>query len=346
MIFSFYAPFLFTRKSPVEGLNFSQTGQIGDTIGGIMNPFIAICGVIVTGLAFYMQYNANKIQIEIFRKEFDNQLIESKLQKFESQFYEMLRLHKENVNEIKLDTISYLQKTGDFNIDKGAPDFIKTRIDRQDNGRECFKLFADELRIYNEVVKKAKGSFDFGKAYDLFWKGLNGLSNADNIYIKAIETNSNHNETFLFENNSPNTNFLSSIGLGNIIVNYELFKGHENELGHYYRHLFHTVKFVANQSDDFINYQKKRDYLRLLRAQLSNYEQVMLFYNYLAYAKQWEDSQNKFFSDYRMIHNLYDNLLMDDSYFHEKLKEIEVKQKEVKIINNRIDDYIFEYQGW
>lgn len=322
LMFSFISPFLFTRLSATQDFDFSNTGEIGDTLGGIMNPFIAICGVIVTGLAFYMQYNANRIQVKSFKKEFETQTFENKLQKFESQFYEMLRLHKENVNEIKLETISYLQKKGEFNLEKESHDFIKTRIDGQVNGRECFKFFADELRICNEVVKKATGSIGFGKAYDLFWKGLNGLSNADQVYIKAIEVNSNHNETFLFENDFPNTNFLSSLGLGNVIVNYELFKGHENELGHYYRHLFHTVKFVANQPEDFINYEKKRDYLRLLRAQLSNYEQVMLFYNYLAYATQWENSKNKFFSDYRMIHNLYDNLLMNDSYFHEKLKEI------------------------
>ena len=35
------------------------TGFAGDTIGGLMNPFIALAGVIVTGLAFYMQYKAN-----------------------------------------------------------------------------------------------------------------------------------------------------------------------------------------------------------------------------------------------------------------------------------------------
>ena len=39
-----------------------------------MNPFIAIAGVIVTGLAFYMQYLANKIQVENFEKTQKDQL--------------------------------------------------------------------------------------------------------------------------------------------------------------------------------------------------------------------------------------------------------------------------------
>ena len=63
ILFSFFAPSIFTKHS-----SFADTGQIGDTIGGLMNPFIAIAGVIVTGLAFYMQYLANKIQVENFEK--------------------------------------------------------------------------------------------------------------------------------------------------------------------------------------------------------------------------------------------------------------------------------------
>ena len=88
------------------------------------------------------------------------------------------------------------QKEGEFNTIKDSHDYIKTRIDRQVSGRECFKLFADELRICNEVVKKSNGVFDFGKAYDLFWiiSGfclvmsflgivVSGIFNTNNTYL-------------------------------------------------------------------------------------------------------------------------------------------------------------------
>lgn len=68
LIFSFISPILLTRGFIISEFDFSKTGQIGDTIGGIMNPFIAIVGVIVTGLAFYMQYRANKIQVNLFNQ--------------------------------------------------------------------------------------------------------------------------------------------------------------------------------------------------------------------------------------------------------------------------------------
>lgn len=50
-------------------------------------------------------------------------------------------------------------------------DYIKTG-NEQVSGRECFKLFADELRICNEVVK-SNGVLILGK-HVVFWKGING----------------------------------------------------------------------------------------------------------------------------------------------------------------------------
>lgn len=49
-------PWLFTRCWLMD---FSDTGQIGDTIGGIMGPFIAIAAAGLTFIAFWVQYKAN-----------------------------------------------------------------------------------------------------------------------------------------------------------------------------------------------------------------------------------------------------------------------------------------------
>ena len=40
IIFSLFSPLIFT--SFYSGFDFTETGQIGDTIGGVMNPFVAI----------------------------------------------------------------------------------------------------------------------------------------------------------------------------------------------------------------------------------------------------------------------------------------------------------------
>jgi hypothetical protein len=40
LFFSFIAPFLFTRSAPTQEFDFRKTGEIGDTIGGLMNPLL------------------------------------------------------------------------------------------------------------------------------------------------------------------------------------------------------------------------------------------------------------------------------------------------------------------
>ena len=66
IVFGFFSPYYLTHLKFFK--EFLNTGQIGDTIGGLINPFIALAGVIVTFLAFYMQVRANSIQIDQFNK--------------------------------------------------------------------------------------------------------------------------------------------------------------------------------------------------------------------------------------------------------------------------------------
>ena len=57
-------------------------------------------------------------------------------------------------------------------------------------------------------------------------------------------------------------------------------------------------------------YDEKRQFLRILRAQLSSAEQTLLYYNWKSkQGKQWEEDSTKpggnhFLTDYRMIHNI------------------------------------------
>lgn len=328
VLFSFIAPFLFSKLS--SGIEFNaNTGAIGDTIGGIMNPFIAIAGIAVTFLAFYMQLRANQIQIDNFKKELNTQKRENQISQFESQFYEMLRLHKENVNEIK---INIAERSSD------ARGFIYTSV----SGRDVFRYFSNELQItYNYLIESDLEYTDtesFHIAYGAFFNGAITRIEFDEL-TPLIEEFQNEflKEGSISINNPEKESFYTTTP----IAKYRLLQGHENLLGHYYRHLYHSVKFIAHQDEKLINYEKKRSYLRILRAQLSNFEQLMLFYNYLVYAPEWEE-ENKFLTDYRMIHNLYPALLYDSKYLKDSYDSLKSKQSKVRIYKD--DDFIFEAQ--
>jgi hypothetical protein len=90
-------------------------------------------------------------------------------------------------------------------------------------------------------------------------------------------------------------------GLMKYAAHYPLFIGHYSHLGHYFRHLFQTVKYVVTHAA--LDESSKLEYLRTLRAQLSDYEQLLLYYNGLSeMGRKWND--NDYFTTYRMIHNL------------------------------------------
>lgn len=57
----------------------------------------------------------------------------------------------------------------------------------------------------------------------------------------------------------------------------EFYSAHQAELGHYFRHLYHIIKFIK-----LAPIQNRHFYTALVRAQLSGYEQLMLFYNCLS----------------------------------------------------------------
>ncbi|MEJ2905153.1 putative phage abortive infection protein [Pedobacter panaciterrae] len=55
------------------------------------------------------------------------------------------------------------------------------------------------------------------------------------------------------------------------------FGGHQYRLGHFFRHLFQIVTYIDNNND--ISFAKKYEYVKILRAQLSTYEQTLIFFN-------------------------------------------------------------------
>ena len=84
-------PLLFTQTK-VFIADFTNTGQIGDTIGGILSPFIAILVGYLTFEAFRMQYEANELQ----RIENGNQNIRVIRERFDNRFYTMLETLRSN----------------------------------------------------------------------------------------------------------------------------------------------------------------------------------------------------------------------------------------------------------
>lgn len=290
VIISFFLPYIFTHFSMVD---FTETGPIGDTIGGIMNPFISIASVAMMFLAFYMQYNANKLQRQLFNEQIKNEKTQFSLEiaeqrkqfernQFENQFFEMLKTHKENSNIIATTHYESVEGRG-FGEDIARLQWLETR-------KKGFEYLVDQINErYDEFKKQNKKTNkdkNFSSAYSGIW---------------------------------------------------------EDSFGHYFRHLFLIVKFIVSKPEDFLSYEEKRNYLRILRASLSTYEQIFLYYNWLSgYGSKWENDSNHFFTDYRMIHNVNFGIHKDfEIKSMSPFKELLIN-KNYRKERNKKDDDLFE----
>lgn len=70
--------FAFTKSAYWGNFDFSQTGQIGDTIGGITAPIINVIGAIL--ISFKAQLKANKTRFLLLSIEIENQKKDRNLQ--------------------------------------------------------------------------------------------------------------------------------------------------------------------------------------------------------------------------------------------------------------------------
>lgn len=197
-----YFPVWFTEPGK---LDFRNTGQIGDTIGGIMGPFVAIAASILTFLAFWVQFKANEQQ----RKDIA-------LERFESNLFELIHIQQDITNNL-----IFVEKKGNNN-----------KVQAQ--GRDVFQYVYED---YN---------FSFG-----------GLYYDNTPTIIGVKT------LMQYQNVNQYTD-LKKLGC----------------LDHYFRHLYRVFKYINDS--DVIDSKDKYKYACMVRASLSQYELIMLFYNCLS----------------------------------------------------------------
>jgi len=306
----------------LRGIYYEKSTQdLATIVGGVFGTSLSFFGSILVYKALKSQIKANKIITNQF-----------KIQQFESKYYEMLRLHKENVNNLKVELteIEY----------EGIGE--KKRVFEL-KGNEVFEIFCLEIEelFKNILPHRRDENYSFIAAYAIFFNGK--FTDNDEQYVKAL---ANIKTRRLLNRKLVDPYIMDGIFINKLFVtNYELMQGHSEKLSQYFRHLFLTVKFVANQNENFINYEEKRDYLRILRAQLTNYEQVLIYYNWLSgFGKEWENNNNTFFTDYRMIHNVFRVFLIQNPYVQTKYENL--KTKDFRKIANKSDDDLFESERW
>lgn len=349
-------------------------GDIGDFIGGYFGFWIGIIGALLTFLAFYVQYRANRDVQKQFR-----------LQQFENQLYKMIDVYLNNKDKfsnpgyknpqnkaidlknvegesilVKLENL-YKKDTSTVNnksTEKSTKNYslvaFNNNYTNHDNEGKFFEYHTRdhlvfqkllvELKAINRIfleAYKSKHNFKeidldsnvkkeiFMNSYKVFFDGLNKFEkhypSSGKEYVlfavkklKIIRDIHKKNGTKVFHSFYE---VQKEVGQGVeyktlwLKLNYEPFKGYLHFLPQYFRGLYSIVNFVVNENEDLnLSKDQKKIYLRTLRSTMSDYEQTLLFYNWYGnFGFRWEDKKNKFFTNFKMIHNLRRITLIDDS---------------------------------
>jgi hypothetical protein len=252
----------------------------------------------------------------------------SKSQKIDDKFYELLKIHRQNVEEMKIGLLVGRQVFKEMYYELGNCNALISNI--FDNKKHEF-IRNDENKDQHEFYYNYPYEAKRNLAYNIFFYGyefnnVNKFIDSDStildtenlVLIEAIQ------QKFIKQNKDwKQGNASITKNSNNLLISYyKPYCGHSEWLGHYFRHLYQTVKFIDKAC---LCKKSKREYIKTLKAQLSEYEQALLFYHACSdLGKDWfKEDKNSFIIKYRLIQHL--PLLMiykECSDLRDKLQQI------------------------
>lgn len=307
--------------------NYEVTGQFGDFIGGVVGTFFALVGTLLIYLTFREQaktnkrtafessffemirlYRANvnditytktknkeKIEyqkrqvfriiynefIECYRevKKFSNstKTADYITPKYEKKLLEITDRVNPNISLIELALIDIAYSIVFYGLGTEGESLVRRSFKNKYNTEYYFKLL-----YYIKLKPKKSNSFRSNG-----WKIMRDME-LTKLRLLIDDLYANKDTPEKIEN-------LSSALAQELTIKTPFEKyygGHQFRLGHYFRHLFQSYKYL-NENPDLTN-DEKYQYGKMLRAQLSTYEQALLLYNSIStLGMKWEFKPDK-----------------------------------------------------
>ncbi|MXV52590.1 hypothetical protein GS399_16575 [Pedobacter sp. HMF7647] len=260
-------------------LNAENADNYGGFIGGLIGPIFSLAG-------FLLLYETIVAQ----RLSFDRQQRLFEIQQFETKVFDLIHIHRDNVSQmvhrVPWDDNNYYEKARVF-------------IEMRSQFSSLFKIVkaAIDKAVTISVDNKEKASINI--AYLILFFGVSKATRPDLEHFLSK-----------YGYDKPLTDpIISKIYLKKTKYNSKTvyYGGHQVRLGHYFRHLFQTVRFVDKAT--FLEPPQRYEYVKTLRAQLTQYELGIFFLNSLSIGDEWE--KNKYITTYEMIKNLPKNFIED-----------------------------------
>jgi hypothetical protein len=265
IIFSFLSPLVFTLNASDEKYNFTQTGAIGDTIGGLTSPFIGLTGILLTFLAFYMQIKANQIQIKQFNDGItkENERVEA-AEKLDC--YVKLKLLKVDLEAIKKDIIEKSKKIFSYYTEEIKYPFESHLLYRTPSKKYVRILEIDRLSIFRgfEIFLNNRTTWieDFSMLYNI-------LDFLPEFFADIYNKHEYHSKDLFDSKMAVRSDLIKLMNeLANILSLYMAEKPHEDYLSYPASALAHETigryyKIIDESFDENKNPIKETDFVKL-----------------------------------------------------------------------------------
>lgn len=270
----------------------AKWGMLGDFFGGTLNPIFSLLALLALLLTIIIQSRELSLATEEFQrssKALESQSSYLEIQNFERRFFELLKIHRENVSEMTHK--------------------IPTEINVTERGRRVFLEIRNQFKEIFQITNKrfSEENFDISKhekeiievAYIILVFGVGGNS----IGMLHEYLNIRHKKHKAIIDKIIEDCVLLKSKDGKT----KKFGGHLSRLGHYFRHLYHMVTYV--DTNPILNKIEKYKYVKILRAQFSVDELFVFFINSISmFGEAWEfdtkDEHSKLITEYQFIKNL------------------------------------------
>ena len=308
----------YPRVAPENGVLINQQDSYIIHLGYLGSFLQGSIGLIVSIVIMFTVF----ITFSIERKRVNTQRLEDR-------FYHLLMMHNENVKSMNIDYNGGRLENSKaiLNIFRELEvivKILKIKVFMENKIKKIFQLSFSERE--NSLLSIM---FSYEGDYKIFKKNKEICSRANSIiyevsflimFIGCGERSSKILKNYLLKFDDildseqvikmfSDENFRDKIK-ENYKFKYKLFGGHQSRLGHYYRNMFHVVKFIDSNSNLF--FEEKVSYIKNFRVQLNTFEQALLMVNCKSdFGKDWEG----YIVKYKLVKNIPKDFFGSDYWF-------------------------------
>lgn len=211
-------------------------------------------------------------------------LIEQHKQQYETRLFELVKYHRENVENFRFklsNSAEGIEATGSQVVIEFKKqieslfDIIRPIVGKhvgEGKDIEGTVVNASYLTFFFGVSKKTKDTLK-----DFLIKSMYSEELADELIAEVRKIKTHYNSKIVY------------------------YGGHQSKLGNYFRNLFNTVEYIDSAKK--LTRNEKYELIKILRTQLTTYEQAILFYNSLSIIGiPWR--RKNYIQNYKLIKNI------------------------------------------